>query len=354
MHLSNYERSGPLAPKGVVCYYLGIAHHTKDSYYVYRPDKNKVLVRRTIIWRDEDIPYVIYQVNLTEKHLKEDSSTSHGYHLPESLHDAFTGEDRTKWIVAVKKELRECFHRKIFRWSENNKGRIPIKSKIILSIKEDGTFKARWVACGYSQIYGIDYNETFSPTAQFKSLLTLLHIAGVFNYDICYGDVGNAFLETDLDIPITMFPPKDLFRIMGWNEIVLEIMNGLYGLKQSGRLWYELLKNILLENGFEISTYDPCIFQYIQKGKAIWIGIHVDDILIITSDDEIKQWFIKIMETNLKKFTVKEGDTLYYLGMEIIRNRENRTIKITQQAYVIEMLKNIYHLIKRYLHFQSI
>jgi hypothetical protein len=48
---------------------------------------------------------------------------------------------------------------------------------------------------------------------------------------------------------------------------------------------------------------------------------------------------IKIMETNLKKFTVKEGDTLYYLGMEIIRNRENRTIKVTQQAYVIEMLK---------------
>ena len=38
-----------------------------------------------------------------------------------------------------------------------------MKSKWVSNVKRDGTFKARLVACGYTQIPGIDFNESHSP-----------------------------------------------------------------------------------------------------------------------------------------------------------------------------------------------
>jgi hypothetical protein len=209
---------------------------------------------------------------------------------------------------------------------------------MVLTIKDDGRFKARWVACGYSQRYGIDYDETFSPTVQFKALLTLLHMAGVYDYDICTADIGNAFLETDLDFPVRMAPPKDLARMLGWNDVVLAILGGLYGLKQAGKLWYELLKKILISAGFKISTHDPCVFFFESGVSAIWIAIHVDDILIISTNKEIKLWFIDVLESHLRKVVINEEREIYYLGMKITRDRANRKVHINQHRYIDEVL----------------
>jgi hypothetical protein len=209
---------------------------------------------------------------------------------------------------------------------------------MVLTIKEDGRFKARWVACGYSQRYGIDYDETFSPTVHFKSLLSLLHMAGVYDYNICSVDIGNAFLETDLDYPLHMAPPKDLARLLGWNEVMLAILGGLYGLKQAGKLWYELLKKILLSTGFKISTHDPCVFYLVGGESAIWIAIHVDDILIITTHEDIRQWFIYVLESHLRKVVVNNEDELHYLGLRIRRDRNNKTVRISQHKYIDDLL----------------
>ena len=75
-------------------------------------------------------------------------------------------------------------------------GTKPMKSRIILDIKKDGRYKARWVACGYSQVPGRDFDETFSPTAQFKSILAILTIAAVEDLELYSIDIGNAFLES--------------------------------------------------------------------------------------------------------------------------------------------------------------
>ena len=66
-----------------------------------------------------------------------------------------------------------------------------ISGKWVFKIKRDEhgkiqRYKARWVARGFSQMHGIDYTETFSPTVRHASVRLLLSIVNQFNLEI-YG-----------------------------------------------------------------------------------------------------------------------------------------------------------------------
>ena len=83
-----------------------------------------------------------------------------------------------------------------------------LKSKFTfrLTCLIDGSskYKIRLVACGYSEIAGHDYNETFAPTAKFKSICIVLNLAAIHDWEIYGLDIENAFLESDLDATIYM------------------------------------------------------------------------------------------------------------------------------------------------------
>ena len=59
-------------------------------------------------------------------------------------------------------------------------------------------FKARLIVKGYSQLEGIDYQDTFLPIAMLKSIRTLLIVAAYFDYEIWQMDVKTAFLNRHL------------------------------------------------------------------------------------------------------------------------------------------------------------
>jgi hypothetical protein len=79
----------------------------------------------------------------------------------------------------------------------------PIKSKFVFRHKllpnNTYKYKARLVACGYSQKYGRDFEYTFAPTAKWKSICILKNLAAIFDWDIESLDVENAYLEAPLD-----------------------------------------------------------------------------------------------------------------------------------------------------------
>ena len=70
------------------------------------------------------------------------------------------------------------------------------------------TFKARLVAKGFKQIYGIDYDETFSPVAMLKSIRILLAITAYYDYEIWQMDVKRAFLNGNLLEDVYMTQPE--------------------------------------------------------------------------------------------------------------------------------------------------
>jgi Reverse transcriptase (RNA-dependent DNA polymerase) len=83
-------------------------------------------------------------------------------------------------------------------------GRVCIKYKWVFDIKRDGTFRARLVACGYSQVPGVDFQESYSPVINDVVFRILIVCQIIWGLTAVLVDVEVAFLNGDLDEIIYM------------------------------------------------------------------------------------------------------------------------------------------------------
>ena len=109
-------------------------------------------------------------------------------------------EQREKWRKAVDKELDKM--KKMGVWEKIPKSRMPpnkrcVKHKWVLNIKRNGVFRARLVACGYSQIPGVDFTENFAPVINDVTYRILLILSIMKGYKPVLIDVETAFLHGD-------------------------------------------------------------------------------------------------------------------------------------------------------------
>ena len=98
--------------------------------------------------------------------------------------------------------------------------------------------KARLVPKGYAQKEGVDYIETFAPTAKWGTIRTLFSLAAQKGWKIHHMDVKTTFLNGDLKEDVYMDHPEG-FAIKGKKQKVCKLVKYLYGLKQAPRAWYE-------------------------------------------------------------------------------------------------------------------
>ena len=196
-------------------------------------------------------------------------------------------------------------------------------------------YKARLVAKGYSQVYGVDYLDTFAPVAKLASLRIILAIAAAEDLEIHQMDVVAAFLAGYLELEIYMEQPEGFKQGTDEEDLVCLLKKSLYGLKQSARIWNQKLRRMLISKGFLQTHSDHCV--YIHPITKVIIAIWVDDLIIAgknTEDiDEVKR--------QLKEaFEMKDlGELKYFLGMQVHRNRQKRQIHINQSGYINTVLE---------------
>jgi hypothetical protein len=216
----------------------------------------------------------------------------------------------------------------------------PFKSRLVFKVKKEADntliFKARLVVEGFSQRYGIDYDETFASTVTFGTILLILHIAATLEWHNTGCDIGNAYLEALTNRDLYMELPIDYTGME--DRVVVRLIRNLYGSKQAAYIWYTLLCRVLMDYGFERSIYEPCVFLYNKEDKQIIICGYVDDLLITGKrEDDVENVKIYLSKTFNKIKDLKNVEK--YLGLRMIRNN-NRQLMLSQTEYVESILKD--------------
>ena len=127
--------------------------------------------------------------------------------LPKQYRDVLklSREDRGLWKSAMNDEIKLLHERKVWELVDLPKGHCTIKGRWVFAVKSDGRKKARFVTKGFTQIFGIDYEETFSPVTRFKTFQLLLSLAALHDWEIEALDVKTTYLFGELDEEIYIY-----------------------------------------------------------------------------------------------------------------------------------------------------
>ncbi|KAG8480142.1 hypothetical protein CXB51_024952 [Gossypium anomalum] len=194
--------------------------------------------------------------------------------------------------------------------------------------------KAKLVVKGYSQQYGVDFDETLAPVARLDTIKLLFALAAQKKWQIHQLDVKSAFLNGFLKEEIYIEQP-DGFQVQGQEDKVYRLKKALYELKQAPRAWYDRVDAYLSNLGFEKSLSEPTL--YVKKSKdetLLIVSIYVDDLLVAGSKDVLVNEFKAQMQ---EVFDMTDlGVMTYFLGMEV--NQTDHGIFISQHAFSLKIL----------------
>ena len=257
------------------------------------------------------------------------------YDIPKTYKEAIESSESPQWKLAMDTEMQSLIENETFTeiYKPSIKNIKEIGGRWVYTIKEgsnDVIFKARYVAEGFSQVHGQNYFETFSPTPKMSTLRILMQIVAQNDLLLHQMDVKSAYLHAEIDCDVYIELPEGYKK----KDIIWKLEKSLYGLKQSGRNWNQVIHKFFTEQKLIQSKVDPCLYMCINDENVMIILIWVDDIIIAASyDDEL----IKLKEILKKQFKMKDlGYISNFLGIHFTQT-EN-TVSLDQSSYLNRVL----------------
>ncbi|RVW51817.1 Retrovirus-related Pol polyprotein from transposon TNT 1-94 [Vitis vinifera] len=243
------------------------------------------------------------------------------------------------WKNAMLEEICALEDNHTWKLVDLPQGKKVVGCKWVFAVKvnPDGSvarLKARLVARGYAQTYGVDYSYTFSPVAKLNSVQLFISIAASQHWMIRQLDIKNAFLHGDLEEEVYLEQPPG-FVAQGEYGKVCRLKKALYGLKQSPRAWFGKFSKEIQAFGMNKSEKDHSVFYKKSAAGIILLVVYVDDI-VITGNDHAG---ISDLKTFMhSKFHTKDlGELKYFLGIEVSRSKKG--MFLSQRKYVLDLLK---------------
>ena len=183
--------------------------------------------------------------------------------------------------------------------------------------------KAWLVTKEYSQVEGLDFDETYAPVARLESIRILLAYATYHGFKLYQMDVKSAFLNGPIKKEVYVEQPPR-FEDSEYPNHVYKLSKALYGLKQAPRAWYECLRDFLITNGFKVGKADPTLFTKTIAKDLFICQIYVDDIIFGSTNKSSCEGFSRIM---IQKFEMSMmGELKYFLGFQIKQLQEGTFI----------------------------
>lgn len=259
---------------------------------------------------------------------------------PVSHKDAMQRHDKDDWIEAEVSEHKSLKDFGVFVEVMLPPGKKAIRSKMLYKYKKGPLGevlkrKCRIVAGGHLQVYGRDYEETFSPVLKMDSLRMLLALVIIQDLELKHIDYDTAYLNALVKEEIYVIPPET-FR--NGNK-VWRLLKALYGLKQAGRNWNEELDSTMKQIGFHALIKDSCVYYKTSKNnKLIIMSLYVDDEMAAFHKDDAQEWE-EIKASLASKYKIKDlGDLEWVLNMKVTRDRSKKTLNLSQEQYCKDLL----------------
>jgi hypothetical protein len=240
-------------------------------------------------------------------------------------------------VVAMKEELNNFKHNEVWSLVERPKQNV-VRTKWVFCNKQDEhrvvtRNKARLVAKGYSQVEGLDFDETFALVARLESIHMLLAYATQHGFMLCQMDIKSTFFNGPIKEVYVEQPPG--FESEDYPTHVYKPHKAVYGLKQAPRAWYECLRDFLIENGFRIGKADSTLFTR-KMGKDLFVcQIYVDDIIFGSTNKSFCDEFSKIITNRLEMSMMVVLS--FFRGFQIKQAKEGTFI--SQMKYTRDILK---------------
>ncbi|CAI7729110.1 unnamed protein product [Closterium sp. NIES-53] len=236
---------------------------------------------------------------------------------PRSYAEAIEGPYSSKWLSAMDAEMAS------WKCTGTYVDEVPPPGANIVS--------GMWI------FRGVDYFQTFFPTPKMTTFRVLLHVAAQRDYELHLLEFSTAFLQGSLHEEIWLRrPPSFIGSFLPGTQWSLR--RPVYGLRQAPREWHDTLRTTLAALGFAPSTADPSLFLRTDTSLPLfYILVYVDDLVFATADTA---GLAHVKSEVQKRHTCTDlGELRSYLGLQITRDRAQRTITLTQLHMVQQVLQ---------------
>lgn len=255
---------------------------------------------------------------------------------PRTFAEAMKSPNSASWRAACDKDMSSIRDKGVWHLVPRPRNRNVIKGRWVFKIKlnVDGTiskFKACYVAKGYSQVEGIDFFETFSPTGKPASFRVFVAMAAPQGWEIEQMDAVSAFLNCNCEEELYLELPDGY---CGERDMVAKLDKTLYGLKQSARNWSEDVCSFLLSIGFKVSDADACVYTRTSanSNKFSAVYVHVDDMGI--TGNEISS----VKQSISSRWQMEDLGTAHCIVGIQIKRLSPHTYSISQPAMINSIL----------------
>lgn len=314
--------------------------------------------------------------------------------VPETIHQALSSPEAEAWREAALTELAAINKAEVWDLVPEPPNTNIVSSRWVFARKLNANgevvcHKARLCARGFTQVEGIDFHETYAPTAKWPSIRMLMALVAARDWHALQIDVVSAYLHATLDEEVFMRQPPGFevhasaaVRDSDMNQredvaavtldtgggtgggtaanmeqrrgtkqvrLVCRLKKSLYGLKQSARNWDADLVSALCEWGLEPCGNDDCLFVHYRGDMVIIVvAVYVDDMIVAGPKLTVLEDFLRWLES---RYSCKRlGEAAFLLGIAISRDGSKRVLRMSQAQFVQTVLERfgMQHCIPRF------
>ncbi len=210
------------------------------------------------------------------------SGNSPDPYIPRNYQDALR-VDEERWKAAMDVEYQMHMTKHTWDLVDRPEGVNVMDCKWVFGMKWDGDGnwlrdKARLVGKGYTQQYGLDYNDTWAAVTRLESVRMSAAVAAKLDLVLWQVDFVSAYLNSETKEDIYMRQPPG-YVVEGQEEKVCKLVHTIYGTMQGGHDWFETLGKTYEDLGYRASRADPCVRTIGQPGGEYTImDTYTDDV----------------------------------------------------------------------------